>query len=224
MAMSSQLLLEETPSPERRKLFKVTTRAIAQMNRLVNDLLDTVRLQAGGLSLKVEDVSVDEIFRQADANFLTPAAERNIELEIATPGSDTAVRADPLRVSQIVGNLVGNAVKFVPEGGRVALRAVRAGSQVLFQVEDSGPGIPPADVEHLFDKFWQGRKGDRRGVGLGLTIAKGLVEAQGGRIWVDSTVGAGSTFSFTLPAADAGESVAERHDEAGQPIVKRAAE
>jgi signal transduction histidine kinase len=92
-------------------------------------------------------------------------------------------------------------VKFVPEHGRVSLRAVRDGSQVLFQVEDSGPGIPPANVDHLFDKFWQARKGDTRGVGLGLTIAKGLVEAQGGRIWVTSKVGAGSTFSFTLPAA-----------------------
>jgi signal transduction histidine kinase len=200
MAMSSQLLREETPTPERRKLFKVTTRAIEQMNRLVNDLLDTVRLQAGGLSLKVEDVNVDEIFRQADANFRTAAAERDIHLEIVTPEAGTAVRADPLRVSQIVGNLLGNAIKFVLEHGRVALRAVRDGPQVVFKVEDSGPGIPPADVEHLFDKFWQGRKGDHRGVGLGLTIAKGLVEAQGGRIWVETKLGVGSTFSFTLPA------------------------
>jgi signal transduction histidine kinase len=201
MAMSSQLLLEETPSPERRKLFKVTTRAIEQMNRLVNDLLDTVRLQAGGLSLKVEDVNVDEIFRQAEAIFRNAAAQRNIRLEIVTPEPGTIVRADPLRVSQIVGNLLGNAIKFVPESGRIALRAVRDGPQVLFQVEDNGPGIPPADVGRLFDKFWQGQKGDHRGVGLGLTIAKGLVEAHGGRIWVESTLGAGSTFFFTLPAA-----------------------
>jgi len=105
-----------------------------------------------------------------------------------------------VRVSQIVGNLLGNALKFVPEHGRVTVRAVHDGPQVLFEVEDSGPGIAPADIEHLFDKFWQARTGDTRGIGLGLTIAKGLVEAQGGKIWVKSTLGAGSTFSFTLPA------------------------
>jgi signal transduction histidine kinase len=149
---------------------------------------------------------VDEIFRQAEANFRSPAAERNIRLEIVTPEPGTAVRADPVRVSQIVGNLLGNAIKFVPEGGHVALRAVRDGPQVRFQVEDTGPGIPPADVGHLFDKFWQGHKGDHRGVGLGLTIAKGLVEAHGGKIWVESTLGEGSTFFFTLPAATARES------------------
>ena len=154
---------------------------------------------------------VDEIFRQVDATFRSLAAERNIRLEIVTPEPGTIVRADPLRVSQIVGNLLGNAIKFVPESGHVALRAVRDGSEVLFQVEDSGPGIALADVPHLFDKFWQGHKGDHRGVGLGLTIAKGLVEAHGGRIWVESTPGAGSTFCFTLPAATARESATASH-------------
>jgi signal transduction histidine kinase len=207
MGMSIQLLLEEAPSPEWRQKLEAATRAVKQMNRLVNDLLDTVRLQAGRISLNVENVHVDEILRQADATFRPAAAERNIDLEIEAPEPDAAVRADAVRVSQIVGNLLGNAVKFVPEHGRVVLRAVRDGSNVLFQVEDSGPGIPPADVEHLFDKFWQARKGDTRGVGLGLTIAKGLVEAHGGKIWVESAPGRGSTFSFTLPAVTARQSM-----------------
>lgn len=172
------------------------------MSRLIDDLLDNLRLQAGSLSLDVEDVSVDEIFHQADAIFRASADERSIRLEIATPQPDVAVRADPARVSQVLGNLLGNALKFVPERGLVALRAARNGAEVLFQVEDSGPGIASADVGHLFEKFWQAQKGDRRGVGLGLAITKGLIEAQGGRIWVESTLGAGSTFSFTLPAAD----------------------
>lgn len=200
MGMSLQLLLEEAPSPERRRLLEVATRAVKQMNRLVSDLLDTVRLQAGRISLNVESVRVNEILRQADATFRPVATQRNIDLAIETPELDAAVRADPVRVSQIVGNLLGNAVKFVPEHGRVVLRALRDGPNVVFQVEDSGPGIPPADVEHLFDKFWRARKGDTRGVGLGLTIAKGLVEAHGGKIWVESAPGRGSTFSFTLPA------------------------
>ncbi len=212
IAMTNQLLPERAPSAERRKVIEINARAVRQMNRLIDDLLDTVRLQAGGLSLNIENVSVDEIFRQAAAAARAAAGARDIDLQVRMPRPDLSVRADPLRVSQIVGNVLGNAIKFVPDHGRVTLRAGRDGPQILFQVEDSGPGIPPADVDHLFDKFWQGRKGDRRGLGLGLTIAKGLVEAHGGRIWVESVPGAGSTFSFTLPiAASAAEPEAGTH-------------
>lgn len=111
-----------------------------------------------------------------------------------------AVRADRTRVSQIVGNLIGNAIKFTPAQGSVKLRATPDDKQVVFQVVDDGPGIPADNMSHLFDNFWQARKNDRRGVGLGLAIAKELVEAQGGKIWVESKVDHGSTFSFSLPA------------------------
>jgi signal transduction histidine kinase len=113
------------------------------------------------------------------------------------------VRADPARVSQIVGNLVGNAIKFTPEMGSVKLRATPVDKNVVFEVVDDGPGIPPDNMSHLFDNFWQARTNDRRGVGLGLAIAKGLVEAHGGKIWVESKVDHGSTFSFSLPTAGA---------------------
>jgi signal transduction histidine kinase len=112
------------------------------------------------------------------------------------------VRADPTRVSQIVGNLLGNAIKFTPEQGSVKLLAMPKEREILFQVTDDGPGIPADSVTHIFDNFWQARKNDRRGVGLGLAIAKTLVEAQGGKIWVESTVDHGSTFSFSLPAVN----------------------
>jgi signal transduction histidine kinase len=117
------------------------------------------------------------------------------------PDRNATVHADPLRVSQILGNLMGNALKFTPVRGHITLRAAPNGRLVVFQVVDNGPGIPPAHVEHLFDKFWQARQSDNSGVGLGLTIARGLVEAHGGTMSVESTVGTGSTFSFTLPAA-----------------------
>jgi signal transduction histidine kinase len=199
---TTQLLLEEElPAVRRTSLLGITTRAVHQMNRLIGDLLDTVRLQAGRLSLDVEEVSVDEIVRQAEETFRPIADERGIHLEIVAPDTSTALRADPLRVSQIVGNLVGNALKFTPAQGRVTLHAAPNGEDVVFRVVDSGPGIPPAHVDHLFDRFWQARQSDRRGAGLGLAIAKGLVEAHGGRIWVESTLGAGTTFSFTVPAA-----------------------
>jgi signal transduction histidine kinase len=150
--------------------------------------------------LDVQDVRVDEIERQAEETFRPAAAARHIQLEMVAPDTVTLVHADPLRVSQIVGNLLGNALKFTPEQGHVTLRVVPKGEQVVFQVMDDGPGIPPADIAHLFDQFWQARRSDHRGVGLGLPIAKYLVEAHGGTMSVESTVGAGSTFSFTLPS------------------------
>jgi len=127
------------------------------------------------------------------------AEKRAIYLEAVPPDVGVTVRADPFRVSEIVGNIVGNAIKFTPEHGTVTLRAAANGNHVAIHVTDSGPGIPPRDIEHLFDDFWQARRNDHRGVGLGLAIAKEVVEAHGGRIWCESAFGRGSTFSFTLP-------------------------
>lgn len=198
--MTAELMLdEELPHPRRREMLGIAIRAAKEMNRLIEDLLDTVRLQAGRLSLDVEDVSVDEIMRQAEETFRPVAERRRVHFETAAKDGVT-VRADPTRVSQIVGNLLGNAIKFTPEQGSVKLLATPQDAQVLFQVTDDGPGIPADNMSHIFDSFWQARKSDRRGVGLGLAIAKTLVEAQGGKIWVESKPDHGSTFSFSLPA------------------------
>ncbi|HEY6089310.1 MAG TPA: HAMP domain-containing sensor histidine kinase, partial [Gemmatimonadaceae bacterium] len=200
--MTAELMIEEVLPLERQKeMLGIAIRAAKQMNHLIDDLLDTVRLQAGRLSLDVEEVSVDAIMKQAEETFGPLAARRHVHFE-ATPGDGAKVRADPARVSQIVGNLLGNAIKFTPEHGSVKLRATSTEKQVVFQVVDEGPGIPPDNMSHLFDSFWQARKNDRRGVGLGLAIVKELVEAHGGKIWVESAVDHGSTFSFSLPAAD----------------------
>ncbi|MGZ3436958.1 MAG: sensor histidine kinase [Gemmatimonadaceae bacterium] len=199
--MTAELMIdEELPLARRKELLGIGMRAAKQMNRLIEDLLDTVRLQAGRLSLDIEIVGVDTIFRQAEETFRPLAEKRQLRFDAASDDG-AAVRADLTRVSQIVGNLIGNAIKFTPEQGSVRVRALREDSQVEFQVIDDGPGIPADSMPHLFDSFWQARLSDRRGVGLGLTIAKGIVEAHGGRMWVESTVGAGSTFHFTLPAA-----------------------
>ena len=199
---TAQLLLEaRMPDTERSKLLDGTVRAVKQMNRLIGDLLDTVRLQAGRLSLDVEEVPVGAILRQAEETFTRIADSRHIQLAIVRSDDDVGVRADPLRVSQVLGNLLGNALKFTPDGGTVTLRTVRAEQSVNFEVADTGPGIPPSDLPHLFDSFWQARTNDKRGVGLGLAIAKGLVEAHGGMIVARSEVGAGSTFAFSLPLA-----------------------
>jgi signal transduction histidine kinase len=197
--MTVELIIdEELPIPKRREMLDIALRAAKQMNRLIDDLLDAVRLQAGRLTLDVGEVSVDTIMQQAEEIFRPLAERRHVNFEVAVQNGAT-VRADEKRVAQIVGNLVGNAIKFTPPQGSVKLRATPDGKQVVFQVVDDGPGIPPDNVSHLFDSFWQARKDDRRGVGLGLAIVKELVEAHGGKIWVESKVDHGSTFSFCLP-------------------------
>jgi signal transduction histidine kinase len=199
---TTDLLLEEDIDRSRRKeLIEVALRAGRQMNSLIGDLLVTVRMESGQVPLDLENVAVNTIFRQADETFRPEADKRRIQLDVVWPGDGIAVHADPLRVSQIVGNVVGNAIKFTPSDGRVTLKAAAENGQVVIQVIDTGPGIAPSDIEHLFDNFWQARNGDHRGVGLGLSIAKGVVEAHGGKIWCESRLGAGTTFSFTLPRA-----------------------
>jgi signal transduction histidine kinase len=98
-----------------------------------------------------------------------------------------------------LSNLVGNAVKFAPEGSNIALAVETRTTEVEFRIDDRGPGIEPADIPHIFDRYWRAAGEKRRGLGLGLAIAKWIVEAHGGRIWVESRLGAGSTFYFTLP-------------------------
>ncbi len=200
--MTAELMIDEVlPLAKRKEMLDIALRAAKQMNRLIDDLLDTVRLQAGRLYLDVEEVSVDAIMKQAEETYRPLAQRRHLHFETAAQDG-AMVRADPARVSQIVGNLIGNAIKFSREDGSVKLRATSQDKQVVFQVVDDGPGIPPDNMSHLFDNFWQARKNDRRGVGLGLAIVKELVEAHGGKIWVESQVDHGSTFYFSLPSTD----------------------
>ena len=199
---TTELLQEEDLEPERRRqILDITMRAGKQMNRLIGDLLDTVHMQSGKLSLDLEDVDVCAILRQVDETFRPIARKQRIKLRSKCPEGAIWVRGDPFRISQVLGNLLGNALKFTPEGGSVTYGGTLSGGEVTFYVTDTGPGIPPEQTAHLFEQFWQARN-DKRGVGLGLTIAKGIVDAHGGRIWCDSTLGAGSTFSFALPVKE----------------------
>ncbi|MFL5489752.1 MAG: sensor histidine kinase, partial [Gemmatimonadaceae bacterium] len=129
------------------------------------------------------------------------AAGTGIRLDTALDDDLPCVVADAARIQQVLSNLVGNAVKFTPRNGRITVSAERIDGEVRFAVIDTGPGIPAEQVPHIFGRFWQARTSDRRGIGLGLAIAKGIVEAHNGRIWVESHVGLGSTFYFTLPTA-----------------------
>jgi signal transduction histidine kinase/uncharacterized protein YoxC len=197
------LELEEMPPDQRRRFLEMMRRSAGQMNRLIGDLLDATRLDAGRLTLDLEEVDAREVVEEGEESCRAGAAEARVELRSRLPEHGCLVRADRGRLLQVIGNLVGNALKFTPTGGSVTLSARQDALQVVFSVADTGPGIPPEHRPHLFDSFWQARSGDRRGVGLGLAITRGIVEAHGGRIWVESVPGAGSTFSFALPVAAA---------------------
>ena len=202
IAMSTELLLEGGGSDEQRKRqIAIVRRAGERMNRLVKDLLDVAKLEAGRLSIQPRPTAVAPILSEA-LDMLRPlASEKSLSLETEVADGLPCVEADAGRIVQLLSNLVGNAVKFTPAGGRVVMRARAAGPIVQLSVADTGPGIPPEQLPHIFGRFWQADPSDRRGIGLGLTISKAIAEAHGGRIWAESRLGEGTTFHFTLSSS-----------------------
>jgi signal transduction histidine kinase len=174
--------------------------------RLIADLLDLSRIEAGRVELHPAPVPLAELFRELAEGLRPMAAAKALRLEITPGPTPLRALADRDKLHQVLTNLVGNAVKFTPEGGRIRLGARPApAGQVEVSVEDSGEGIPPEELQTIFEKFHQVRRRGQaktQGTGLGLTIARSLIELHGGRIWVESQVGRGSTFRFTLPAAE----------------------
>lgn len=202
IAMATSLMLEEEIAPDiRTRQLQAIKRAGERMNRLVQDLLDVAKLEAGRLALKTQPVNAGMIAAEAEETLGPLAAAKSIQLTTDVAPDLPPVEVDPGRVQQVLSNLVGNAVKFTPAGGRIVIRAANADGTVQISVSDTGPGIPPDRLEQVFGRFWQADRTDRRGLGLGLAIAKAIIDAHGGRIWVESDLGKGTTFHFTLPAA-----------------------
>ena len=184
---------------------------------VVRKLLDVAALESGVIPVEAEPLPAGALLEEARDALAPAAAERRIELKLS-PGRDAWVRADADRLLQVFSNLVLNAVKHAPEGSTVELAVRRAGPEVLFSVQDQGPGIAREDLPHVFDRFWQARRAKRAGVGLGLSIVKAIVEAHGGRVWTESGERGGATFWFVLPpiespAASAPQAAAERRQE-----------
>ena len=183
----------------------VIVRAADRMNRLIQDLLDVARLEAGHLSVKQAAVSAQALVTDAVDAQQALAAKASVELRADVPKQLPDVWADRDRMLQVFENLIGNATRFTKPGGRITAGAVQHDGQVLFWVKDTGEGITADDLPRVFERFWQRRKDDGGGAGLGLPIVKGLIEAHGGRVWVESSPGAGSTFYFTVPVAPASD-------------------
>lgn len=203
MKVHAMVLHRTLPDPEG----DAAKRALAirdmaqQVERLRQDLLDVAAIEAGRLSFEPHEVRLADVVNDVLDTVAAPAQERELELSADVSAGLPAVWADRERVGQVLANLVGNAVKFTPAGGRVSVRAFADGGEARVVVADTGPGIPPEHLPHVFDRFWQARGTRRAGAGLGLAIARGIVEAHGGRIGVESEPGAGSRFFFTLPFA-----------------------
>ena len=202
IAMSANLL--EAPIGEAKRVAQlgIIRRAVTRMNRLIGDLLDVSQITSGTLRINTEPVDVAVICEDASNVFLPLLATKEQAFECTPPAQQVFVRADRDRISQVLSNLIGNAHKFTPEGGQVELRVEALDGFVRFAVADTGPGLSAQDLPHIFDRFWQSRRVRRGGVGLGLPITKGIVNAHGGDIWAASTAGVGTTFFFTLPACD----------------------
>jgi len=191
---------DDMPSGEMEQLETIELSA-QRMRRLIEDLLDVTRLE-GGKQLPIEPAPLDvkPLLQEIYELFKTQAAMSSIALRYDVEDLPP-VYADRHRVTQVFSNLVGNAMKFTPAGGRVSMRATRSDDQALFAVSDTGPGIPQKNLKDIFNPYWQAKRTARLGAGLGLPIAKGIVEAHGGKIWVESEPGKGTTFYFTLPLA-----------------------
>lgn len=204
--MNAELLLEIAPaaapgSASWRRIAAIQ-RSLRHMSHLVRDLLEVNRIGRGSLPVQLERLEPCRLVAEIAEIFGSMAGEGGVRLEMRVPDSVPPVLADPGRVTQVLTNLVSNALHATPAGGAIEVAVEPGpGDWVRFRVSDTGAGMPREELDRVFDRFFQGSAARRSGIGLGLTIARGIVEAHGGRIWAESSTGQGSTFSFTLPRA-----------------------
>src|SRR6476659_791504 len=190
--------------PRQYEAAEVIAETSAQLQKMINDLLDLARSDAGKLRIEPEATSVrplaQSVGRQMRPNFVNKDQRFTVSVEKGLPSVD----ADPVRISQVLANLLTNANKYAPEGSAVRLSANRVGDEIEFAVSDNGPGLGEEELDHVFDRFWRAQSGETQsvgGTGLGLAIAKSLVDLHGVAISVDSVAGEGATFRFVLPIA-----------------------
>lgn len=207
IVMNAMLLSEEaTESDEGRRTvagMKRIERYAARMKRLIGDLVDVVSIDAGKLAMDPQSVDASALITEAVDVFAQAASQGGITLESRTIVPAVMAQLDHERMLQVLANLISNALKFTPRGGTVGVRGERVEDELRFSVSDTGAGIPGDMLEAVFERFTQVGKNDQRGLGLGLYISKCIIDAHGGKIWVESKLGEGSAFHFTLPVSPA---------------------
>lgn len=205
--MTDDLLLKTLPPGEvmerRRKLLETMKLSGEQMRRLIDDLSLSAKLEVGKLVIQPCPVKTEHVIEDVLKMFAPFASEQHIALKSEVDSDLSELWCDSERVLQVFSNLIGNAMKFTPRGGVIVLRARNQETSVHFSIEDNGPGIAPGEVPHVFEKYWQAKGTGRKGMGLGLSIVKEIVEAHGGKVWVTSELGRGTAFSFSIPTAKA---------------------
>ena len=192
------LMDAELSAVDRRRLLGVIRHAATRMNRLIEELLDVARMESGAFTVELQRLDFGALAGEVCEQFRLEATETGRLLECHVDADLPLVLADRARMSQVLENLISNALKFTPAGGSIAVRVTRDGTGVTCAVADTGVGIPPEELPHLFERFWQARRYRRGGAGLGLAIARGVVEAHGSALTVESQPGRGSVFSFAL--------------------------
>jgi PAS domain S-box-containing protein len=183
---------------------RAITRSATRMGRMIEDLLDISRVEAGQLTIDRTRVPVHQLLVDAAETQTPLSTAHSVELRLELPEELPDVWADRDRLLQVFENLIGNALKFTPRAGRITIGAGAGDDDVRFCVADTGTGIAREHLPHIFDRFWQAQRAGRRGAGLGLAIVKGIVEAHGGRIWVESAPGCGTKVFFAIPIASTG--------------------
>lgn len=202
IATGATILADVLPRDARSaKVIDAIKRSADRMDHLISDLLDVGSIQAGRFTVRPAPVAVKPLVEEMIAAHAAQAHQKGVRLATEISGDDLCACCDRGRTFQVLGNLVGNAVKFGRAGDEVTVRAQRANGDVEIAVSDTGPGSRPDELPHLFEPYWSGRGHAGTGTGLGLYISKGIVEAQGGRLWVESAPGAGTTFTFSVPSA-----------------------
>lgn len=204
ISMSAELMREElienkVASESVFEFLDIIERNSLNMDRLITDLLDVERMANNKLVLNIKPTEISELLLDCQAIFGPIALNKKFSFDLERPEGNLMASIDPDRILQVLSNLISNAIKFLPTGGHIKLAVAKKESEIEFSVTDDGPGIAEDKKEEVFERFSQLKTNDRRGLGLGLFISKWIVEAHKGKIWVQSELGKGSTFLFTIP-------------------------
>jgi signal transduction histidine kinase/CheY-like chemotaxis protein len=200
IAIAANTLMQRLTDSSAKRTVERIVRGVQRADRLIRDLLEINAIETGRFTVETHRVEPADVILAALESQQSLVADASVIIATDMSPELPPIEADEERLLEVLENLIGNAVKFTKAGGSITVGAARRDSEVLLWVQDNGTGIAPDQLPHIFDRFWQAKKEERRGTGLGLTICKGIVEAHGGRIWAESTLGTGTTMYFTLPA------------------------